>query len=253
MILIAGRVIEMTFENTNIISDYCQNHFIRNCKSDTLLIFLPAVNGKEIYPYYPRKSWGVELSKDFNVLYISDPYQPLSEYRDSMGSWFISSEGVSTLEILAEKIKKFMIEISVKNIIFYGSSMGGYAAIVLSSLIENSKAIAECPQTYLNKHPGSRFVCEKILRSDIPISSIEPLHFLKNGRQKSIHIVCSIFDRHYEQHVVPFLEDIKNSIEQPKFDLTTTLYMSCKYKKGHIALQKDEAFSVINRVANDQL
>lgn len=240
----------MNFESVNVISDYCQNYFIRSPKSNTLLVFLPAVNGKDVYPYYPRKSWGQELSENYHILYISDPYQPLSEYEESMGSWFISPSGEATIELLAEKIKLFIKDISVENVIFYGSSMGGYAAMILSSLIENSKAVAECPQTYLKKHPGSRFVCENILQSDIPISSIEPLNFLKTGKQKSIHIICSVFDRHYEQHIIPFLEDIKNNIGQPSFELVFTSYMNPEYKKGHVALQKNEAFKIINSMSD---
>lgn len=115
----------MNFESVNVISDYCQNYFIRSPKSNTLLVFLPAVNGKDVYPYYPRKSWGQELSENYHILYISDPYQPLSEYEESMGSWFISPSGEATIELLAEKIKLFIKDISVENVIFYGSSMGG--------------------------------------------------------------------------------------------------------------------------------
>ena len=239
----------MTFRSIDTISDYCQNAFIKSSSSDILLVFLPAVNNKNIYPYYPRKSWGEELSKVYNVLYISDPYQPLPEYKDSMGSWFISPEGKSTLGMLAEKIEVFMREISAKNVVFYGSSMGGYAAIILSCLIENSKAISECPQLYMKEHPGSRFVCENILDKNTKINDIEPLSFFEKNSKYDLNIVCSIFDRHYEKHVIPFLEDIRNgSYENLK--LETYLYSYPNYKKGHIALQKSEAFKLIDKVAN---
>lgn len=239
----------MDFESVSIISDYCQNIFISSSDSNTLLVFLPAVNGKNIYPYYPRQSWGKELSKRYNVLYISDPYQQLPEYKEPMGSWFISPDGVSTLEILAKKIELFMKEILVENVVFYGSSMGGYAAIILSSLISNSKAIAECPQTYLKNHPGSRFVCENILDKEASISNVEPLNYLTNSNGSHINIVCSIFDRHYEQHVLPFLEDVIK-IKNINFLLETNLYANPNYNKGHVALQKKEAFEIINKITS---
>ena len=240
----------MNFKSVEIISSYCKNDFIESPESNTLLVFLPAVNGKDIYPYYPRRSWGTELSKKYHVLYISDPYQPLSEYSEPMGSWFISPEGVSTIETLAEKIKLFMIDISVENVIFYGSSMGGYAAIILSSLIKDSKAIAECPQLYLNKHPGSRFVCENILHNDIPQYSIEPLNFLKNGQQRYVNISCSIFDRHFELHILPFLEDCKTELTSKEISVSVNIYNDSSYKKGHVALRKEDAFSLLKTVSD---
>lgn len=241
----------MSFESSNIISSYCENAFIKSPNSNTLLVFLPAVNGKNIYPYYPRRSWGKELSENYNVLYISDPYQPFPDYKEPMGSWFISPDGDSTITVLAEKIKLFMEDISVENVIFYGSSMGGYAAIILSSLIKDSKAIAECPQIYLHKHPGSRFVCENILKEDINNFSIEPLQFLKSGIQKYVYITCSLFDRHYDQHILPFLEDCKNELSSVESNISINIFNNYSYKKGHVALCKEDALlllETINRI-----
>ena len=238
----------MEFESVDIISSYCNNDFIKSENSNTLLVFLPAVNGKDIYPYYPRRSWGKELSKKYHVLYISDPYQPLTEYNQSMGSWFVSPEGASTIEILAEKIKLFMIEISVENVIFYGSSMGGYAAMILSSLIKDSKAIAECPQIYLSKHPGSRFVCENILDKDTSHYLIEPFNFLKDGKQRYINISCSIFDRHFGDHILPFLEECKGLPIAGNSSISVNIYNDSSYKKGHVALRKEDAFALLKRV-----
>lgn len=145
------------------IAEYCENEFHRSECSKTLLVFLPSVNGRGVYPYYPRHSWASILVKWFNILYISDPYQPLPQYKESGGSWFISPDGEMTLPVLAKKIENFADAIDANNIVFYGSSMGGYAAIVLGSMVKGGKVVAECPQLYLEKHPGSRFVCETLL------------------------------------------------------------------------------------------
>lgn len=230
-----------------LISEYCDNVFFRcqNEDCDKLLVFLPSVNGKDIYPYYPRMSWGEELSKTYNVLYISDPFQPLLQYKVPMGSWFISPDGDFTLDILAKKIDRLIIQLEVKDVLFYGSSMGGYAAIILSSLVQGSKAVAECPQLYLEKHPGSGYVCENILKKNISVNEIEPLYFLIGGRSKSIKIVCSVFDHHYSRHVLPFLQDIKDSDQNERVNISLCAYISHEYKKGHVALLKKDALSTI--------
>jgi len=238
----------MKVESVDPISEYCQNVFLRSSNSNKLLVFLPSVNGKAFYPYYPRRSWGEELARNYNVLYVSDPYQPLPQYKEPMGSWFISPEGDSTIKTLSEKISQLKKEINVNDVIFYGSSMGGYAAIVLSSLISGSKAVAECPQIYLKKHPGSRFVCNNILKSCVAVEEIEPLSFLKFGKQKYVRILCSIFDQHYFQHIIPFTECLKNLNDGVNLNLTMSIYSNPNYKKGHVALQKNDALRVIQEV-----
>lgn len=44
----------MELNKSIIISTYCQNAYFPSKDSDKLLIFLPSVNGKDVYPYYPR-------------------------------------------------------------------------------------------------------------------------------------------------------------------------------------------------------
>jgi hypothetical protein len=238
----------MKFESLRLISEYCQNDFFGSLNSDKLLVFLPSVNGKKVYPNYPRRSWANELSKKYNVLYLSDPYQPLPQYEEPMGSWFISPDGFLTLEVLAKKISLLAKEIETDDVVFYGSSMGGYAAIILASLLDGSKAIAECPQLYLKKHPGSRFICENVLNNEICIDSVEPLAFLKNGKSKHIRLVCSVLDRHYTQHVLPFIKELESMSEDVDISFMLQAYIYSSYKKGHVAMNREDARKVIDEV-----
>lgn len=232
------------------LSEYCDNLFFSSPGSDVLLVFLPSVNGKDVYPYYPRKSWAGDLVKKYHVLYVSDPYQPLPQYKEPMGSWFISPNGELSLDILAKKIIKLKEQIGVKEVIFYGSSMGGYAAIILASLVIGAKAVSECPQLYLKKHPGSRFVLENILCNSVSISDIEPLAFVGKNSPKHIRLICSVFDRHYAEHILPFIDDVKASCEEEvSFNITLQAYVSSDYKKGHVAMSKGDALRVINEVS----
>ncbi len=240
----------MKHESSSLIAEYSENRFYRcqNAQCSKLLVFLPSVNGKGVYPYFPRLSWGKELSKEYNVLYISDPYQPLELYNESMGSWFISPDGILTLETLARQIEKLIIDFDLNDVLFYGSSMGGYAAIVLSSYIDGSMAVAECPQLYLNKHPGSRYVCNKILSEHVSLNEVEPLHFLRHGKSVKLKVICSAYDRHYTQHILPFVDEIKDSSMRESVDINFDIFIRHDYEKGHVALKKEHAFKVIEEM-----
>ena len=232
----------------DLVSKYCENLFFRSPGSDVLLVFLPSVNGKSVYPYFPRKSWADALAKKYNVLYISDPYQPLPQYKESMGSWFISPDGKLTLEVLAKALVEVKKNIGAREIVLYGSSMGGYAALILASLIDGSKAIAECPQIYLKNHPGSRYVCEKLLDPSISFESKEPLAYLQSGGEAHLRIICSMFDSHYSQHVLPFIKDIEEKFDELSCSVTLYAYMNAEYKRGHVAMSKKDACNVIDEV-----
>lgn len=232
----------------SVLNGICESRLFRNTDSKKLVVFLPPVNGKNIYPYYARISWASELAAKVNILYVSDPYQPLEAYKEPMGSWFISPAGKSALPLIAEKIADFSTDNGIDEVLFYGSSMGGYSAIILSSLVPNSSAVAECPQLFLKKHPGSRYVIDNIVSADLNESLFEPFYFLKNGCSKYIEISCSIYDRHYKNHVLPFIRLLESSESILSTRIDINFFSSTSHKKGHVARFREEAFSSINRI-----
>lgn len=234
--------------DNNVLQGICESRLFRNTNSKKLVVFLPPVNGKSFYPYYARISWAPELAAKVNVLYVSDPYQPLEKYKEPMGSWFISPEGKSALPEIAEKIVDFSNDNGIEEILFYGSSMGGYSAIILSSLVPNSSAVAECPQLFLKKHPGSRYVIENIAPEIIDESLFEPFYFLKNGCSNYIEISCSIYDRHYRNHVLPFVRLLESAENILTTKIDVNFFSDANYSKGHVARFKEQAFVSINRI-----
>lgn len=212
-----------------------------NSKSNKAIFFLPSVRSKPVYPYYPRISWANELNKNYNVFYIADPYQNEDVYTDSGGSWFISPNGESCLNQLSAFIKDLCHKYGLEEILFYGSSMGGYASICLSMMHDNSMAISECPQLYLDKHPGSRHVLNT---NKLSSSIYAPLSFHRQScKANSIKIVCSIHDRHYQTHVLPFIEEVKDKNIASSFNVI--LFSSEEYPSGHVALNKCDAIDMI--------
>ncbi|MBV7468724.1 D-glucuronyl C5-epimerase family protein [Aeromonas sp. sif0611] len=119
------------------------------------IIFMPSAQPKkdEIQnPIFHRWSWSKYL-KEQSIITFSDP----SLYGAKLhGGWFISGdENIDYIEEMAVFAKELLIKLNLSEnkIIIYGSSMGGFGALMLSSKIENSYAIAEVPQLNLLNYP----------------------------------------------------------------------------------------------------
>jgi hypothetical protein len=141
------------------------DHELHVAGSDILCIFLPSGRAPNAISTYPRLGWKKRLS-GLDILYLADPYQNVEEFKAIGGSWFISREGDSILPVFAEVLNRFIAKSGYRRTILYGSSMGGYAAIILGCWIDNSHAIAECPQIFLDKYPVSNGVITRFCTPD---------------------------------------------------------------------------------------
>lgn len=216
--------------------------------SENLICFLPAVRSKPIYPYFPRINWAEKL-REFDCLYLSDPFQNEAPYQGAGGSWFISQNGVSVLGEISEILSRFFDEKKYRNIIFYGSSMGGYAAIVLGAMRPCSYVIAECPQLYLEKHPGSLEVLNKFCDVEKRQALPSAAEMLKTASNNTVVITLNIYDHHLIDHAWPLmagLRGIKDELSLKKLDVR--VYMDNAYAKGHTALKFEDASRLIQEV-----
>lgn len=216
---------------------------------ERLIVFLPSARTNHLWPYYPRMQWGERFSTDFDVLYLSDPYQESSYAEKFGGSWFIDSSGNSKLWEIAEILRNAISRGGYKDVIFYGSSLGGYASLVLASLIPGTVAIAECPQIYLAKHAGAKFVLDnvKLTEKGAQLLDIRAL-IERNGATSKFKIICNVGDQHFRVHVLPLLEEIAKE-DPAKVDIECIAYFSGKYGSGHTALQYEDAREIIMKTA----
>lgn len=132
-----------------VIRDSVKYEFIINLKNncDKLLIMCPAaINGNSNHdrarPIFHRWSWEFDVS----TIFFNDPTLYLSDNilggwgLGSMDNWYLKKIS-NIFNILIEKL-----DLNKKNVIFYGSSLGGFMSIMLATMIKNSVAIAEIPQ-----------------------------------------------------------------------------------------------------------
>lgn len=106
----------------------------------------PSVN----LPHFER--WSFYKFFGGSCIFIEDPTYKKYSKAGLYTGWFYGEGGISYLEYVHRIVKQVAEFLKVKNddIIFYGSSSGGYAVLYLSSTVPNSKCISINPQLNLN-------------------------------------------------------------------------------------------------------
>lgn len=191
-----------------------------NPNSSSVIVFLPSAQSKSEMiknPVFHRWSWGAELS-DCTVITLSDP----SIYKNGLhGCWFLSCE--PDLDYIDE-LSLFITEIikktnkNVEKIMFYGSSMGGFGALMLASKFKNSCAVAEVPQLNLTTYPFKSVknsISKIILKEqDIDLFYLDYPHrisvidrFIKERNIPSFRILTNRCDDEFNEHF-NFLSEI---------------------------------------------
>ncbi len=129
--------------------------------SDRLVVFY---NGavdveKTPLPVFQRWSWLEKLP--YSAMVISDPtIEQIAREKSGKShiGWYQGDCDGFVLEQIVEHIKKTIhkLDIEESNVLFYGSSAGGFAALVSASLLQRSKACVINPQVdvlqYHKKH-----------------------------------------------------------------------------------------------------
>jgi len=128
------------------LSDYI---VFRRTQSPYCLVLCPSALTKERrrVPFFHRWSWGKEL--DMNVVVFSDPTLRLSN--EILAGWCQGTENFWALESIVANLHAFFEKngIETKNVIFAGSSMGGFLSLQLATFFEGSVAYAENAQVNL--------------------------------------------------------------------------------------------------------
>lgn len=119
-----------------------------------LFVMLTAAVNRERLPLPIFNRWGWKNRLPGHVLCISDPTLAAD---DSLGiGWYLGGPDGDVTEKLSQLVKKFAAALGIRNnrIVTYGSSAGGFAAMMLASKLNGSTAVAINPQTHvLRYHP----------------------------------------------------------------------------------------------------
>lgn len=190
-------------------------HFVEG--SNKLICLMPSalpVGKPKPEAVFHRWSWCHHLNE--NVLSISDPTFSIEEV---YCGWFLGDGAQDVVKLLSERVNTIAKKLGIQksDIIFYGSSMGGFGSLMMASLNEGSLAIAEVPQLDLHNYPHKasirciekycleRSLAEHSTKSAFSISVIE--RFLHEKNVPNIKILTNTSDLEYSQ-AADFLTDI---------------------------------------------
>lgn len=124
-----------------------------NNQEKLYVILSAGVSDNTVLPNFQR--WSYHSFLDGNVLCVADPMY--KEYKDKKlcVGWYYGTSSISYLEHLKNVIDEFAKQnkISLKNIVFVGSSSSGYAAIYLASKLPTTNCLAINPQIKLSFFP----------------------------------------------------------------------------------------------------
>ena len=105
-------------------------------------------DGKDINPpFFVRWKWYNYF--DDSVIAYADPVMFHDD--DITLTWFAGNKDYWPLEDVAEIIEKLAInqEVMNDNIMFFGSSGGGFSSVMLGALVKNSKVLVNNPQMFV--------------------------------------------------------------------------------------------------------
>lgn len=241
----------------NVNFDNVKYEFLINLKNSSKIIVLSssalAIDNKHdrSRPLFHRHSWNFEDS----TIFFNDPTLYLND--EILSPWGVGTKENWYLENIAKIIEAIAknIKIENKNILFYGSSAGGFTSLLLSILIKDSYSLAEVPQLDLRTHWEYHYsILLKHCFNGLPKDYVEEkfkhrLCFLdlveKEGYMPNAFLLldCSV-DEDFNMQYVNFFNSL-NSIEFS----TKKMHLIVDWKnKGHCAQGYDETIKLLNMV-----
>lgn len=192
-----------------------------------LIVFLNgALSNKLRYPVYNRVSWQDKFNAD--CLYVYD--SSLSQNNNYLLAWYVGNYNNILYKDIIKLVDKAKNDLSLqaKQVVFYGSSGGGFAALKLAEYFIGSTAVAINPQIEILKYSNDnaidnfmKFTFDKIPPSIISEKyknwiTINPKSF-KKGSSKFIYVQNIVDGDHYRNHLRPFWNNF-NEILETGFD-----------------------------------
>ena len=164
---------------------------------------------------------GVTAGIDTNIICISDPTLEYSE-KLKIG-WYLGNQYQPLQRDLPAVISKIVDTQEAKNLIFFGASAGGFAALFFSSFFPGSLAIPLNPQVIVRDFPEESVL--PYARAAFGAKGMEEArayltrqvtddvrHVYRGGSQNTIAYVQNVMDTHHlYRHMAPFLAAVPRS------------------------------------------
>lgn len=165
---------------------------------DSMVVLMPAalppMRADRLRPIFSRWKWAEEWPNS-TVLAVADP--SMRKAPELNGAWYIDPEADVIRAIADIAVQLATVRgISRERIVFYGSSLGGYGALMAASAARAS-AVAEVPQiAFKNWLPSAVAAVEKHILDGEPLADYTKKH------AEQVHVWSRFV---YEKHIPDFV------------------------------------------------
>ncbi|MBL0511286.1 hypothetical protein [Aeromonas media] len=226
----------------NIDGYYLSLFFNPKITSEKLYVLSPGYleRKKFQHPYFQRMSWLDSINA--SGIIITDP--TLSIHHDIGIAWFQGTKSKFAIPLIVKVIEKFRNHLKVirKKVLFYGSSAGGFASLMMSCLMKGSCCVVNNPQTNVLNFREN--IATKMIERCYPDTTNNEIHnfyilrlsaeryFIANENIPKCLYVQNISDvEHYNNHFIPFISGLgqqftKKNIRDAFDNIIVKLYKS---------------------------
>lgn len=209
----------------NIDGYYLDLYFNPNVISEKLYVFSPGYleRKKFNHPYFQRMSWLDKINA--SGLIITDP--TLSIHDDIGIAWFQGTKQRFAIPLIVKVIEEFRKHLNVNRnkLLFFGSSAGGFASMMMASLMKGACCVVNNPQTNVLKFRDN--ITEKMLDRCYPEVTKKEIegfyifrlsvakYFIANKSIPKCLYIQNISDvEHYQNHYLPFMHELGESFNE---------------------------------------
>lgn len=186
-------------------------------EAERMIVFLPGAQGSKSprrVPFFHRWTWHEDIP-DMHVVALSDPSIATNEH--ILGGWFMHSELdlVAELAAIVGRIAA-VLGVSPANVVFHGSSLGGFGAIGMAAHLRGALAISEIPQIDVQRWPVPSSIRRLEELVGQPLSEFRKAHpervdalarFRYAGVVPPFTLVTNTTDMSYEEQL-EFMEEV---------------------------------------------
>lgn len=228
----------------SIVQDRTEFNFYLNYKKGKkLLISLPgAIDRKKRVYNFQRYSWSNNV--EYSFMSVLDP--TIHERNELEIGWFQGKHNNYMLPKFINLLKKIFDKNGIKedDVVFFGSSAGGFTALQLSNFFPSSIVIVINPQIYINRYYKSKWN-QLVEYSYNGMSNLEiedkfnkriSVNIDFSKRIAPIYYYQNIEDKH---HLVHHLKRYMETLDSDIVDEVTIEDKLCSHKKIHIITYSD--------------
>jgi len=226
-------------------------------ESDKLVVHSNgAVNWeKNTPPVQMRSSWGRDINA--HCLFIDDKTIHESKINTGWGAGRKERFFLEDYSTISMKIQS-LLGVNDEDVLYWGSSAGGFMSIILASMHKSSSAVVNNPQTLLKNHYSSKV--NKMYEAVFPGLSSEEI---ENKYPERISVVSAMkqygnipkiyyfqnnkYEFDLENHYYAFIDEVNKQCINDK-DFLYVLYNDSDL--GHAPLPKDQTLQYLEIVLN---